>query len=93
MATKKRAAAKQSKPRKRSSKRLEKAVPPSDNPLLRYQAYDPVNMGGGADEPEMARLRMEAIRDTQEMATTETPGDVPSTGDDNSGDDASCEKG
>ncbi len=77
MATKKKAVAKKSKSKKSPTKRLKKAVPPPDNPLLREQAYNPLNMGIAIDEEQMALMRMEAIKATREMPTSDTTEETP----------------
>lgn len=65
--------------------RLQKAVPPPDNPLLRHEAQEAA-LGGGADEVQMARARARAIRQTQEMPVADpadTTDELPTADDDN----------
>jgi hypothetical protein len=71
MGTKKRAAAKKSKSEKPPARPLEKAVPPPDNPLLRHQADDAAREGENLDEQQMAKLRLKALKYTQEMPTSD----------------------
>ena len=55
------------KPEKRPAKPLQKAVPPPDNPLLRFeQAGDP-----GLDSRAMAAKRLEAVKRTRAMPTSD----------------------
>ncbi len=71
MATKKKSASqkpKQSKTKKNAPPRLMPAVPPPDNPLMRFNEFD-------ADREfhskEMAEKRLEAIEQTRQMPTGE----------------------
>ena len=66
MPTKKNRKTKDSKLRKRRPRRLKKAVPPADDPLLRHQAEES-DQGTGASEREMAELRLKAIEQTRHM--------------------------
>ena len=67
MPTRKNRKTKDSKLRKRRPRRLKKAVPPPDDPLLRHQAEETVQETGGASEREMAELRLKAIEQTRQM--------------------------
>ena len=62
--------AKSSSTKSSPARRLPKAVPPPDNPLLRHQA-DEARLGGGADEVQMARARARALRLTSQMPTAD----------------------
>lgn len=68
MATKKKSGNRKSKEKEIAPTPLVPAVPPPDNPLLRFTEFD-------ADREfhskEMAEKRLEAIRQTQEMPTSE----------------------
>ena len=66
MPTRKNRKTKDSKLRKRRPRRLTKAVPPPDDPLLRHQA-DEADQGTGVSEREMAELRLKAIEQTRQM--------------------------
>ena len=70
MVTKKGSGAKNAKTKSLPARRLTKAVPPPDDPLLRHQA-DEARLGGGADEQQMARARARALRITKEMPTAD----------------------
>ena len=74
MPTRKNRKTKDSKLRKRRPRRLKKAVPPADDPLLRHQAEE-IDQGTSASEKEMAELRLKAIEETRHMpnaSSTET---------------------
>jgi hypothetical protein len=74
MPTKKNRKTKGSQLRKKRPRRPKKAVPPPDDPLLRYQAEE-ADQGTSASEKEMAELRLKAIEETQQMpdaSSTET---------------------
>ena len=66
MPTRKNRKTKDSKLRKRRPRRLKKAVPPPDDPLLRHQA-DETDQGTAVSEREMAELRLKAIEQTRQM--------------------------
>jgi hypothetical protein len=80
MATKKKSGTRKSKEKEEAQTPLVPAVPPPDNPLLRFTEFD-------ADREfhskEMAEKRLEAIRQTQEMPTSDeeppTPTPEPAT--------------
>jgi hypothetical protein len=67
MPTRKNRKSKDSKLRKRRPRRLKKAVPPPDDPLLRHQANETAQGTGHASEREMAELRLKAIEQTRQM--------------------------
>lgn len=74
MPTRKNRKSKESKLRKERPRRLKKAVPPPDDPLLRHQAEE-ADQGTGVSEKELAELRLKAIEETQHMpsvSSTET---------------------
>jgi hypothetical protein len=76
MPTRKNRKTKDSKLRKRRPRRLKKAVPPPDDPLLRHQADETDQETGSVSEREMAELRLKAIEQTRQMAnasSTDTP--------------------
>ena len=88
MGTKKRNTAKKSESGKPPAKRMQKAVPPPDNPLLRHQADEAARGGENLDEQRMAKARLEALKYTQQMPTSdesETPasdeGETPASED------------
>jgi hypothetical protein len=57
---------------------LQKAVPPPDNPLLRFQAEEgPRLEGGDSDTKEQARLRAKAFEQLSRKSSD--PNDKPDT--------------
>jgi hypothetical protein len=73
MASRKTSGGKKSKREKStSSPRLEKAVPPPDNPLLRYQADEASLEQDGASQRRMATLRAKAWEQTQRAAVSDS---------------------
>ena len=69
MATKKRSGARKSKAKKDAPAKLVPAVPPPDDPLERFTEFD---ANREYNSEEMAEKRLEAIRHTREMPSSET---------------------
>jgi hypothetical protein len=63
-------------PVKPDETKLEKAVPPPDDPLLRHQA-DQLGHGVPGDAREAALARAKAVRQAQGMPEPEEPDDDP----------------
>jgi hypothetical protein len=77
MASRKTGGEKESKREKSpSSPRLKKAVPPPDNPLLRYQADEVSLEGGDASPRQMAKLRAKAWEQTRSAAASDSSNTV-----------------
>ena len=76
---KKRARAKKSRAKTPPPPRmLKQAVPPPDNPLLRYEA-DRAAQGSGPDDKQRAQARAKALRQTQEMRAADPTDTAPNS--------------
>jgi hypothetical protein len=56
------------------TKPLKKAVPPPDNPLLRYQEFE---ASREFDSAELAKKRLEAIQQTRHMPVSDDSSETP----------------